>query len=179
MATEKNNPDTSQRYPWARALLVIVLYGALLVFLWHFPTEGGRVFFQDLFRGFLYVIAGLLLVGITLLFFVFLPLPARLLERIDSDADDVDEDAEDRVAEVVFSGRAFMIPGLQTADNEAAVWEILYAIETDFKPEATICLDAHSEILTITDDDPEELDFLIEEIRTRLRALKLMLRAPR
>ncbi len=175
MTTEKNNPDI-QHYPWARALLVVVLYGALLVFLWHFPTEGGRTFFQGLFRGFLYVLAGLALVGITLLFFIFLPLPARLIRDIDKETDVSETDQEDEGVEVVNSGRAFMIPGLKNA--EAAVWEMLYAIEEDFKPTAAICLDTQSGVLIVTDDDPEEADFLIEEIRVRLRDLKLAMRSP-
>lgn len=178
MTTEKNDPDVSPRYPWARALLVVVLYGALLVFLWHFPTEGGRTFFQSLFKGFLYVLAALALVGITLLFFIFLPLPARLFKSIDTEADDAEADQEGEDVAVVNSGRAFMIPGLKAAENEAAVWEMLYAIEEDFKPAAAICLDAQSGVLTVTDDDPEEADFVIEEIRVRLRDLKLTMRPP-
>lgn len=179
MTTEKDNQEISRHYPWARALLVIVLYGALLVFLWHFPTAGGRQFFQGLFRGFLYVIAGLVLVGITLLFLIFLPLPAWLLKEVDREAVESEEDVAAGSAGGVFSGHAFVIPGVKNANNESAVWEILYNLEEDFRPEATICLDAQNEILSVTDEDPEEVSFLIDEIRVRLRELKLTLRSPR
>ena len=64
------------RYPWSRALMMVVIYGALMIFLWHFPTSGGRTFFQGIFRAFLHIGAGLVLVGITALFLFFFPFPS-------------------------------------------------------------------------------------------------------
>ena len=76
---EKSSTEQkTYRYPWARALMIVVLYGALLVFLWHFPTPGGRTFFQSLFKGFLYVIAGLALVAVTVFSFCFSPYTGEL-----------------------------------------------------------------------------------------------------
>ena len=69
-----NRETETYHYPWARNLFLVVLYVGILVFLWHFPLEGTRAFFRELMGGFLYLFAGLILLGVTaLLIFSLLP----------------------------------------------------------------------------------------------------------
>ncbi len=68
--------DERPRYPWERALLLVVLYGALLVFLWYFPSEGGRTYFRTLLQGLLYFCGGTVLIAISLLLVLVIVLPA-------------------------------------------------------------------------------------------------------
>ncbi|HQE92722.1 MAG TPA: hypothetical protein PLH19_08230 [Anaerolineae bacterium] len=166
-------------YPWARALMVLVLYGALLVFLWHFPTPGGRAFFQTLFRGFLYVLAGLGLVAVTVIFFLFFPLPQqwnRKIEALNAGAEG-DYEAEEGLGGV-FTARSLLIPAFKSPDVESRVWDILYDLESELDPDCVIAADARSGIITITDDDEEETDYILREIRSRLKSADIAVRSP-
>jgi len=177
---EKSSTDTEQkiyRYPWARALMVVVLYGALLVFLWHFPTSGGRAFFQTLFKGFLYVIAGLGLVAVTAIFFLFFPLPP-VPEKQLGDLDAYAE-GDDYYAGAVLSARSLMVPAFKSPQFEEHVWETLYAFERDYQPELDILADPYTGIIAVNDDDEEEAQYILNEIRSRLKAAGVAVRSPR
>jgi len=183
MTSEKDDLE-KQHYPWARVLMIVVLYGALLFFLWHFPSQGGRVFFQNLFKGFLYLLAGLALIGVTILAFTFIPVPLSwAIPRLDDAFDDEDEyeeyeDVDGGVSDI-FTGRALMIPTLKSVEGETEVWDILRYLEEDFQPDCIISLDPDTGILMVSEEDPDEADFLINEIRARLRQAKISARTPR
>lgn len=176
-------PSTEQepyRYPWARALMIVVLYGALLIFLWHFPTPGGRVFFQTLFKGFLYVIAGLVLVAITVIFFLLFPIPfvpEKLKNGLEDDAYP-DDDRDDFVG-AVSAARSLLVPAFKTPEAEPRVWETLYAFERDYQPDCEILADAFTGVIAITEDDEEETEYILDEIRSRLKAAGIAVRNPR
>ncbi len=165
--------EKTYHYPWARALMIVVLYGALLVFLWHFPTEGGRAFFQTLMRGFLYILAGLALLVVTFIFFLLFPLPP-LREPADKEAhEDEDTYEEDYQAEGgVYSARTLLVPQFKNADAdvEARVWNILYDLEADLNPNCIITADAQAGIITVTDDDEGEARDILRELRIRLKS---------
>jgi len=178
MTEEKSE---NERYPWARALMIIVLYGALLIFLWHFPTEGGQEFFQKLFVGFVYGLVALLLLVITLVGLLLFPVPPFLKIEVE----DVDEMLEEEEAtapeffQTIFPGRAVLVPALKNAEQEAEIWSMLYEIEDEFEPASSVVVDVQSGIIGVLEEEPGEADFLIAEIRKRLRAVKISVRSPR
>ncbi|MEJ5308628.1 MAG: hypothetical protein WHX52_02565 [Anaerolineae bacterium] len=168
------------RYPWARALMIVVLYGAMLVFLWHFPTPGGRAFFQTLFRGFLYILAGLALIGVTIVFFLFFPIPPvpEKMKKELLDEAPVDDDQDNFDGEVL-PARALMVPAFKSPEVEPRVWETLYAFERDYQLEGDILADAYTGIIAVTEDDEEETEYILDEIRSRLKAAGIAFRNPR
>ncbi len=179
----ENHPTTDEKsyhYPWARALMIVVLYGALLVFLWHFPTPGGRAFFQALFRGFLYIFAGLAFVAITIIFFLFFPLPPQRTQKTEGFAtDDGDAANGDAGFGGVFTARSLLVPTFKNPEVESRIWDILYDLEGELDPDCVIAADARSGIITITDDDVGETDYVLEEIRSHLRRAGIAVRSPR
>ncbi len=171
----------SSHYPWARALMMVVLYGALLVFLWHFPTPGGRIFFQNLFRGFLYVLAGLALVIVTIVFLLFLPLP---LPKTLSDEGKGDEEEEesyetDDVMGEVFSARSLSVPSFKNVGVESKVWDILYDLQDDLEPKCLIVADPAAGIIAVTDDDDIEAERILRALRLRLKNAGIAVRSLR
>jgi hypothetical protein len=170
--------EKKQRYPWLRALMMVVLYGALMIFLWHFPTEGGRAFFQDLFRAFLYIGVGLVLVGITALFLLLFPFPAIPLPKSYADVQDNDyayDDDDDFGG--VYDAQSLMIPTIDRADIETRVWAILEALESDMDPSNFILFDPDTGIITVMNVD--DGDDLFGEVRARLKRAGITTRAPR
>lgn len=161
--------------------MIVVLYGALLVFLWHFPTAGGRAFFQALFKGFLYILAGLALVGITVVFFMFFPVPPVPDKMKNEALDDafLDDDRDD-FAGAVLPARSLMVPAFKSPEVEPRVWQTLYALERDYQLEGDILADASTGIIAVTeDDDEEETEYILNAIRSRLRAAGIAYRSPR
>ncbi|HOU14240.1 MAG TPA: hypothetical protein PKZ84_14115 [Anaerolineae bacterium] len=180
METHPTTDEKSYHYPWARALMIVVLYGALLIFLWHFPTPGGRAFFQALFRGFLYIFAGLALVLVTIIFFMFFPLPPQQ-RKPDEEfvTDDEDDDTDEAGWGGVFTARSLLVPAFKNPEVESRVWDILYDLEGELNPNCVIAADARSGIITITDGDVGETDYVLEEIRSHLRRAGIAVRSPR
>jgi hypothetical protein len=178
----ENSPQTDMKtyhYPWARALMIVVLYGALLVFLWHFPTPGGRAFFQSLFRGFFYLLAGLALLAVTAIFFLFFPLPPQRSKKTDEFAagdEDVYEGEEGLGG--VFTARSLLVPAFKNPEVESRVWDILYELEGELNLDCVIAADARSGIITITDDDEAETDYVLREIRSRMKSAGIAVRNP-
>ena len=177
---EKSTETKAYRYPWARALMLVVLYGALLVFLWHFPTPGGRAFFQTLFKGFLYVIAGLALVAVTAIFVLFFPLPPVPEKLKDDLADDayIDEDGDEFVGDVL-PARSLMAPAFKSPEVEPRIWEILFAFQNEYGGDFDILADAYTGIIAIVEEDEEEAAYVLDEIRSRLKAAGIAVRSPR
>ena len=172
----KTSEENSYRYPWARSLMLIVLYAALMIFLWHFPTAGGRTFFRDLFRGLLTVVAGLAVVGVTLLL-VLLVLPAP---RIPEDDDMYDEDeAEYDFAPLdsVIPAYSILVPALKKPETEPFVWDLLGALEQEFG--GMMLADTATGIVTVTEIDAETAAYNVEEIRARLKQAGITSRRPR
>ena len=178
---EKSSTEQkSYRYPWARALMIVVLYGALLVFLGHFPTPGGRAFFQALFKGFLYVIAGLGLIGVTVVFFLFFPIPPAPEKMKNGLLDDAyPDDNLDDFAGAVLQARSLMVPTFKSPEVEPRVWETLYAFEREYQPDCEILADPYTGVIAITEDDEEETAYILNEIRSRLKAAGIAARNPR
>ena len=177
---KSSTEQKAYRYPWARALMIVVLYGALLVFLWHFPTPGGRAFFQTLFKGFLYVLAGLALVGVTVIFFLFFPIPPvpeKMKNELLDDAS-LDDDQDDFAGEVL-PARSLMVPAFKSPEIEPRVWETLYAFERDYQLDGDILADAYTGIIAVTEDDEEEAEYILNEIRSRLKTAGIAYRSPR
>lgn len=171
------------RYPWARALMVFVLYGALLVFLWHFPTSGGRAFFQAVFKGFLYIFAGLALIAVTVVFLFFFPippLPAKMQDKlVEREYADDDEAAYDDDGGGIFTGRAVLVPTFKDPQVESRVWDILEAIQSDLDFYRTVVADVDTGVIAVTDDDDDEARAVLRELRSRLKKAGIAVRAPR
>ena len=176
--TEEQNEN--EHYPWARALMMIVLYGALLIFLWHFPTEGGRVFFQTLFNGFLYGIAALVLIAITLAVLLLFPVPPFLSVELESVEEPLEEDADDASGfyQTIFPGRVVLVSALKDAVREAEVWSVLYEIKDELEPGGSIIVDVQGGAIGVLDGEANEADLLINEIQKRLRKAKISVCAP-
>lgn len=180
---EKSSTEQKMyRYPWARALMIVVLYGALLIFLWHFPTPGGRAFFQALFKGFLYVIAGLALVAVTVVFFLFFPLPPvpeKMRGEMRDDAYADDNDYDDNSSGSIFSMRSLMVPTFKNPAIEPRVWEVLYTIEREGELSCDIFADADTGIIAVSEEDDEEAEYILAEIRSHLKGAGIAVRSPR
>ena len=179
---ESQQPYTSgeevYHYPWLRTVMIIVVYGALMVFLWHFPSTGGRTFFRTLFRGLLYVFAGVGVVGVTLLLLLFV-LPSVSLPP-EEDGDDEDEDyvdAEDIFIETVFPARAIVVPAFRNPETEPRVWETLYELEEELG--GVILADAYSGVVAVTEGGADDETYNIRVIRERLRRAGIASRKPR
>jgi len=167
------------RYPWARALMLVVLYGALLVFLWHFPTSGGRAFFQSLFKGFLYVIAGLALIAVTAIFFLFFPLPPVSDKQMGDLVDDAyDEDVDDLIG-AVLPARSLMVPAFKSSKVAPRIWEILFAFQHEYGGDFDILADAYTGVIAVVEEEEEEAEYVLDEIRSRLKAADIAVRSPR
>jgi len=177
---EDYNNEETYRYPWARSLFLVVLYVAFLIFLWHFPLEGPREFFQTLLQGFLYILVGLglTLISLTLLMFVLPPPPLGAEDMPDEDMF-LDDVPEDEWVHLLTHGRALFAPGLRQTERTQAVWDVLDEIISEIDPICCITLDSESEIIAITGEDSEEAQLLFEEIRRRLRGIGLKPRKPR
>lgn len=161
-------------YPWARSLLVVVLYLSLLVFLWHFPGEGVRLFVRNLFKGFGYVLAGLALVVVTLLALTLIPLPFAVREE-----EDDDDEVEDW-APVTLPGRVLMIPDLKSSSRVSRILDVLYEFsrEQDF-PASLLVTDTTYGALTVAVDEDEDADWVLSEVKTRLREAGIRVHLPR
>jgi len=158
--------------------MIVVLYGALLVFLWHFPTPGGRAFFQTLFKGFLYAFAGVALVGVTIIFFLLFPIPP-VPEKLRGElGDDVylDED-EITFTGDVFPARSLLVPAFKSTEVEPRIWEMLYALQRDYAPDSEIFADAYTGIIAVSELD--DADVVLDELRSRLKAAGIVYRNPR
>lgn len=177
---EKSSTETkAYRYPWARALMIVVLYGALLVFLWHFPTPGGRAFFQTLFKGFLYVIAGLGVVAVTAIFFLFFPLPPVPEKHLDDLVDDAYDEEDSGFHAAIVPVRSLMVPAFKTSAAESRVWEILYTLQRDYEFDYDIMADPSTGVIAVVDEDEEEAEYILDEIRANLKAAGIAVRSPR
>jgi len=179
---ESSTEQKTYRYPWARALMIVVLYGALLVFLWHFPTPGGRAFFQSLFKGFLYIFAGLALIGVTVVFVLFFPIPPVPEKKKNAFLDDgysVEYEDGDDYPGSVYSMCSLMAPTFKNPGVEQRVWEILYSIERDEEFGCDIFADLESGVIAVSDEDEEEASYVLDEIRSRLKAAGIAVRSPR
>ncbi|NBD35449.1 MAG: hypothetical protein GVY30_05570 [Chloroflexi bacterium] len=191
-----NIPEEQERhgYPWAKALMIIVLYGALLVFLWHFPIPAVETFFRNVMRGFLYIFAGLGLVLITILaflFFPFPPLPEAWMEGMEDgmgewDGDEYDEyeewDEEFPIPDVDVSSllaRSLKLSNYRLADHESIIWEILDEVMITSDAMAFVAFDPMPGVITVTDLDPDETNELLAKIRERLKDEGFKVRTPR
>ncbi len=177
-------------YPWAKALMIIVLYGALLVFLWHFPIPAVETFFRNVMRGFLYIFAGLVLILLTILAFLFFPippLPESWTEGMDEwDEEDYDEDEYEEWDEELpipdmtsMLARSLKLSNYRLADHEDVVWDVLDDVIMTSDAMAFVAFDPMPGVITVTDLAPEETNELIGEIRGRLEAAGFKVRTPR
>lgn len=165
------------RYPWLRTLFLLVLYAALLIFLWYFPTETGRRFFRTLFEGFLYVGAGLVLVGITFLLFVFI-MPVLPSPEVEDE-----EDLEDFPLEVfpldVVEARSLAIPALLEPANAATVWDLLLEVSEQFGDLVIITVDEETGIVSVTAPDRSMATRMVRSIRKYMQRSGFTVRKPR
>ena len=179
-------------YPWAKALMIIVLYGALLVFLWHFPIPAVETFFRNVMRGFLYIFAGLglvLITFITLLLFPFPSLPESWTEGMDEwDEEDYEEEDYEEWDEGLpipipdmtsMLARSLKLSNYRLADHEDVVWEILDDVIITSDAMAFVAFDPMPGVITVTDLDPEETNELVAKIRERLKDEGFKVRTPR
>ena len=180
---KKDSGQNVHRYPWLRALMMIVLYGALLFFLWNFPTPGGRAFFQNLLGGFLYLACGLALLGVTVVFLLLFPFPPFLslpvAGGLGAPPDDLfmeDED-EDEWEGSLFLGRSLLIPTFKSRSEE--IWAILEELDDDLQPDCTLVADPEGGVIAVTVENAEEARSVIREIRSRLKAAGIGVRSPR
>ena len=176
---EDYNNEETYRYPWARSLFLVVLYVAFLIFLWHFPLEGPRAFFQTLLQGFLYILVGLGLTLLSLILLMFiLPPPPMSAEDMSDENAFLDDELEDEWVHLLTYGRALFVPGLSQPQKTQEAWHVLDEIIREIDPVCCITLDNKSEIIAITGEDVEEAQMIFDEIRHRLHEIGLKPRKP-
>jgi hypothetical protein len=166
----------SYRYPWARSLFLVVLYAALIVFLWFFPLPALQSFFQRLLMGFLYAGAALVIVIITFVTFT------AVLPPISMPEDTVDEvwEEDNGAGPDVLSGYAIAVPALMDPGKAEVVWQIIDEVAMDTTTFATITVDEGTGIISVTDEVFESnVGDLVHDIRMRLRDARLNVRKPR
>ena len=193
------------RYPWLRNLFFVVLYAAILIFLWHFPTEGGRQFFQNLLWGIVYILAGLAVVGGAVLVFMLI-LPAFPEEEEDEEYDEYDEydedeeyDDEDAYFPLIdredfrellesitademrlVEGRSLAVPALQDPQRAEMVLDILRDMVDEADDPGTLVVDRLTGVIMVEgEDDKQAAARLLRDVRTRLRREGIKVRQPR
>ncbi len=186
------------RYPWLRNLFFVVLYAAILIFLWHFPTEGGRQFFQKLLWGIVYILAGLAVVGGAVLVFMFI-LPAFPEEEEDEEYDEYEEYDEDEDFSLidqegfrellesltademrVVEGRSVAVPALQDPQRAEMVLDILRDMVDTADDPGTLVADRHTGVIMVEGEGDEQATArLLRDVRTRLRREGIKVRQPR
>ena len=191
--------NEAQHYPWLRNLFFVVLYVAILIFLWHFPTEGGRQFFQNLLRGIVYILAGLAVVGSAVLVFMLILPVFPGMEEDEEEDDEYEEYDEDEDFPLIdredfrellesltademrlVEGRSVAVPALLHPEHAEEIWDILSdVIDTADEPCALI-VDERAGIITIDGKEDEQVTTrLARDIRNRLREGGMSVRKPR
>jgi hypothetical protein len=177
-------------YPWARALMIVVLYGALMIFLWLFPTPGGQAFFQRLFTGFLYIFAGLLLVGVTLLAILMFPFPripwlSSALDEMEDEVEAYDPAEEAFVDDIedywpgLLMANTVLVPTFRKPDGAITVWTVLEELEETLKLDTLILADPKSGVIAVTSSDAADAADMMHELRERLEEQGIKSRLPR
>ena len=178
-------------YPWLRNLFLVVLYVGALIFLWHFPVEGVRQFVQELFRGFGYLLAGLLLIGITLFLWLFIA-PSSLSEDEEEVAvEEWDEDLIENAGWVpedfeallgtlngvgLFEGYTLGVPALSDPEQADRIWEILYQVQEQFGERGTIVVDQGMGVIALSSSDGGR--DLFRAVKSELRKAHIQTRKP-
>ncbi len=157
------NEDT-YRYPWLRNLFLLVLYVALLIFLWHFPLEGARLFFRVLMRGFLYLIAGLILAGGSVLLFLLFAPPLSEYENMEDE--DIDAFLDEGM--VLLPGHSLGIPQLRNPAQAQVVWEVLSEFENSTSEESVLIVDEQAGIVILSAEIAWEADELLHQLSRHL-----------
>jgi hypothetical protein len=177
MQDETLDVDVSERksYPWARSLLIIVLYISLLIFLWHFPAAGVQRFFRNLMTGFGYLLAGLALVGLTLLALMLIPAPLSIQSY-----EDMSEGDEDDWAPFTLPGRVMMIPALKNASKAPEIIDLIYDFAADHEITSTLLVtDVVHGALSVAADEDEDIAWILNGIKARLREADIRVHNPR
>lgn len=156
--------NETYRYPWLRNLFLLVLYVAFLIFLWHFPLEGVQLFFRDLMHGFLYLIAGLVLAGVTVLLFLLFVPPIPEYE----DTYDEEDDAFLDEGMVVLSGYSLGIPQLRDLSQADAIWEALRDFEESTADESVLIVDEQAGTVMLSAENIWAADELLHELSRHL-----------
>ncbi len=188
--------EQAYSYPWLRNLFLVVLYVSALIFLWHFPLEGVRQFVQELFRGCGYLLAGLLLGGITLLLLLSLvpSLPSEEEEIEEEGAAWRSEEAFDEFNELglppeglelflgvedgvgLTEGYAIGVPALADSQQADHIWEILYQVQEQFDERGTIIVDQGTGVVTLSSPDGNR--DLFRAVKKELRKAHIQTRKP-
>ncbi|MCD4738132.1 MAG: hypothetical protein K8R89_02590 [Anaerolineae bacterium] len=174
-------------YPWLRNLFLVVLYAGALIFLWHFPVEGVRQFVQELFRGFGYLLAGLLLMGITLFLLLFIaPSSPSEEEEVEEDEDLFEdggwmpEDFEALLGTLngvgLFEGYTVGVPALSDPEQADRIWEILYQVQEQFGERGTIVVDQGMGMIALSSSDGGR--DLFRAVKSELRKAHIQTRKP-
>jgi hypothetical protein len=152
------------RYPWLRNLFFVVLYVALLIFLWHFPLEGPQIFLRNLMRGFLYLLAGLVVLGATALVVLAILPPAE--EELVSNSDfEPFMDGE----MLMLSGYALGVPVLTDSARAEDVWLALERFQAQTEEPSTLIIDERTGVLMLAADEPWLADDLLHELSRHLK----------
>jgi hypothetical protein len=161
-------------YPWARALLILVLYVSLLLFLWHFPIPAVRTFFRNLVEGFAYVIAGVALIGLTVGAFFLIP-PPFVARGVDEQEEASTEDAAARCARF---GRVLMVPALTDVRQRPEILDLLGDLVFELDSTGAFVVDEKAGAVTVVGDTNEDIETLLDEAQTRLLEAGLRARLP-
>ncbi len=136
--------NETYRYPWARNLFFVVLYVGLLIFLWRFPVESMRVFFRDLMGGFLYLVAGLILLGVTVLLVITLMPPVFDDSEVGIGFDEFeDEDI------LTVEGRVLGVPALRDPLKVGEAWDSLRAFQENTDVPTALVVDERAGVIMI------------------------------
>ncbi len=151
------------RYPLLRNLFLLVLYVAFLIFLWHFPAPVVRDFFRTLLQSLLYVVVGVVLVGVTvLLFFTLLP-------DIELQTDVVEELPK----RTLLEGRTLKIPDLRDKRKHERIWDTLMEINVSMDDPWTAVVDDRANIVTIFVWEGTDIDQVVQTVQDELRTTGL------
>lgn len=167
------NPQAQRSYPWARALLVLVLYISLILFLWHFPVQSIRHVFRNLLTGLGYILLGFVFVSLTFVALLLIPSPAAARRSAETKTE---IDDPEPVSGFVLPGRVLVVPELRDADCSSAILDLLHNMLDDLNMKYTFVADTQRGMLTIIGESPEDAAALLDKVATRLQAADVQVR---
>lgn len=167
--------STRYTYPWARSLFLVVLYVAAFIVLWFFPVEPVRLFFRTLLNGFLYFLAGVILILITFLLFVaVMPAPPRAAPE---DEEENERDWDENESRIMV-GHSLVVPALLNPELAEQVWEIIKRATEKSPAVGTVVLDEACGVVTVTAEEERDAARLLRDIREALHDQRLTVHKP-
>ncbi|MGC9523667.1 MAG: hypothetical protein ACP5HG_17570 [Anaerolineae bacterium] len=186
MQDEPENAHVAQPrpYPWVRAVAVILVYVAFLILLWRFPVASARHFLRNLLQGLAYLLAGLVLLGVTALAILLLLPPGAVKSRKDSQEEELETLEEWELEELgleirhVVPAIAIAVPSLRRASRPTEIIARLDEILAEVPSPFAFAVDADNGFVTVMAQTDHRARSLAREVRHRLREAGIETKRP-